>query len=166
MVQQDIPVRTWRLLGTGSRDLKDQPLVDTVMDWYLHQLPVGSTLVVIQSGEKFGADKCLRRWVKAQHPGYTVQLESYPADWNRECDNNCRHEDREVGEGCKAAGPLAKERMIASGADVCIGFPEDATSGGAWSCLKAARKAGIRCLWVDSKTYDVHPLRSNQRPHE
>ncbi|MFE2994168.1 hypothetical protein ACFXG4_04040 [Nocardia sp. NPDC059246] len=144
----------FRLLATGSRNWNDWHAVDHAFTDVLVQLPVGSTLVVVHGDcpdgrprRPPGLDAIADRWARspiiaARHPEYTIVAEPHPADWNRHCDNNCRHRPRRPGERCATAGPLRNQHMVDLGADECRGFPLPG-SRGTYDCMRRAERAGI-----------------------
>jgi hypothetical protein len=130
-----MPDRLGRLLVTGSRSwISAAPVYNAI----LQNAQRGDTLVV---GDASGADFIARAfWMNTYGPVERHAISN--AEW------------REHG---KRAGILRNERMVASGADLCLAFIElcrdPACHGrtphgthGATHCARAARKAGIPVL--------------------
>ncbi|MFE3052289.1 SLOG family protein [Nocardia sp. NPDC059239] len=147
----------FRLLVTGSRNWNDWHAVDHAFTGVLVQLPAGSTLVVVHGNcpdgrprRPPGLDAIADRWARspiiaARHPEYTIIAEPHPADWERDCDSDCRHQPRRKNGRlyCPMAGNLRNQDMVDLGADGCLGFPLPG-SRGTRDCMRRARAAGIR----------------------
>jgi hypothetical protein len=141
----------FRLLGTGSRNLTDMWAVGRVLGDRLTKLPPGSTLIAVHGAHDEGFDKIMHSWatsptIAARYPDYTVVAEPHPADWWRDCDQNCRHRPRRPGGRCAAAGPLRNQFMVDLGADECIAWPLGDGWSGTRDCMRRATAAGIRVM--------------------
>lgn len=118
-----------RLLITGSR-LWDAP--DLIHD----ELDIFSTLardehqpITLVHGAAKGADTIAGQWARARADiGWPITEETHPADWDK------------YG---KRAGMIRNRHMIYLGADWCLAFIRD-NSTGASACAKSAEAAGIR----------------------
>lgn len=124
-----------RLLATGSRDwegrhatIRIQVLLDTLLSLCEH---LGEKLTVVHGDCPTGADQIIDAWARRRdYAGVTV--EPHPADW------------RQFGKG---AGPRRNQQMVDLGADMCIGFLRDHSSG-TRNCLSLARNANIPTFTV------------------
>lgn len=114
-----------RVLVTGSRS-KELPAsrvhrVLTKVDGLAQEGHVKPTLVV----------GCCPTGADAHALAYALEhgwnVERYSANWRRDGER---------------AGPDRNQRMVDSGADVCIAFPMP-ESRGTWDCIRRARAAGI-----------------------
>lgn len=116
-----------RILITGSRDWAD---AQTVHDALEGQLVEHGSIVVVHGAAR-GADSIADSWAKKKKAeGHKVEVESYPADWNRHG---------------KAAGPIRNQQMVDLGAHVTLAFPLG-KSVGTRHAMRAAQKAGIRVI--------------------
>lgn len=131
-----------KLLVCGSRDFKDQSIVDAVMKGvYIRNLEqlmasrtnvTGPMLTVIE-GAALGADELAGRWAKSMGPERGVQLLEFPAKWE---------------EHGKAAGPIRNAQMLVEGdPDLVLAFHErelftDNTRGTS-DMVKRAVKASV-----------------------
>ena len=105
-----------RVLITGSRHWPDDETIDTAIEAYDDD-------TVFIMGDASGADTLARK--AAIRMGYEVEM--FKADWAK------------YG---RRAGPDRNQRMVNSGADACLAFPE-AGSKGTWDCVQRAADAGI-----------------------
>jgi hypothetical protein len=139
-----------RVLVTGSRDW-DNPLAvyKALAAERLSATANGLILVVVHGQCPTGADLSAHNWCESQRTGgvTNVDEEPYPADWERDCDENCYHKPRTKNGKpyCPVAGHLRNQKMVDRGADVCLAFPLP-DSRGTVDCMKRARKAGIPVL--------------------
>lgn len=148
------PQRFPRLLWTGSRTWGDWGAIDRIATEELHRYPAGTTVIMVHGdyrnerwGKPPGLDAIIDSWanskiIAARHPEYTIIAEPHPADWFRDCDENCQHRPRRRGERCPAAGPLRNQHTVDLGADKCIAAPTEG-SRGTWDCVRRAKAAGI-----------------------
>lgn len=120
-----------RILVTGSRIWNDMEWVWQILDEFVES---GDT--IIHGNCDSGADHFAELWY--QNHKDTVNIERYPADWHT------------YG---KSAGPIRNQHMVATGADICIGFPL-LGSRGSWNCMSLAEKAGIP-VYNMGETYDA-----------
>ena len=110
-----------RVIVCGSRSWTDRDrIADRLCDLVL-SLPRG-TQVTIVHGNAAGADRTAHQ--EAQKHGLFV--EPHPADWS-------------IG---KRAGPMRNQKMADLGADLCIAFLKDQSTG-TQDMIERARKAGI-----------------------
>lgn len=148
------PTVIYRLLATGSRRYADWRTAGDVFAEELVQLPSGSTLIVVHGAcpprpdGTPGLDMIADRWARsptiaATYPEYTIMPEPHPADWERDCDQRCRHKPRKPGESCKSAGPLRNQHMVDLGAYKCIAAPIGDGWSGTRDCMARAARAGI-----------------------
>ncbi|WP_237721111.1 SLOG family protein [Mycolicibacterium phlei] len=154
------------MLITGSRKWRDRPAVYNALDEQLLRSPQG--MVVINGCCPEGADALAHVWyLDRRDQGYPVHEESYPADWYRDCDENCYHAPRTKGgrNYCPVAGHLRNQQMVDSGADICLAFPigtkASKRSRGTWDCMTRAKRAGIDVynLGVDQELDDRQQMR-------
>lgn len=118
-----------RVIVTGSRDWTGIYGTARIYDVLeaVHNLTqvLGQPLVIVH-GDGPGADQAIDAWaLRRQDSGVTV--ERFPASWIS---------------WAKRAGPIRNRAMIASGADMCIGFLRNA-SRGTTGTLVMAQDAGI-----------------------
>lgn len=112
------------ILVTGSRDWTDKEHMADFIELHLRTNWV-SDQVVIRHGGARGADQLageLAREFGAIEDPHPVSAE----EWRKS----------------RGAGHARNARMVAMGADVCIGFPMPGSKG-TWDCLKRAVDAGI-----------------------
>jgi hypothetical protein len=121
----------YRILITGSRDWKDKAVIRHAIfsTWQKAGSPKNTVVIV---GRAHGADTIAETCSEAF--GFTI--EPYEADWRKEG---------------RAAGPKRNQRMVDSGADICLAFPHDGSKGTA-DCMKRAEKAKIPVA-----IYSEHP---------
>lgn len=133
----------FRLGVTGGRGFKD---IVTVQ-WALMMLNLGSRVTVVH-GAAPGADSLVQSVVEDLFPPW--DFDPFPADWERDCDEECRHgghrpRRRDGSEWCPAAGPIRNWRMVDSGLDLLLGFEGN---NGTNDMLQKARRAGVSILKV------------------
>lgn len=112
---------------------------------FLH-LPSDRAPMLIVHGDAAGADTIARKWAENMRVYDDVAgHEAHPADWDRACDQNCRHKPRTRNGRpyCPAAGSLRNQHMVDLGADVCLAFPLP-ESIGTFDCMRRAKTADIR----------------------
>lgn len=130
-----------RLLVTGSREWTDREKIVTELERARVELGDNTTLV---HGDARGVDRIAAHlW----HCTWGLPAEDYPADWRGPCRDSCapnHRRARSVGAPkiCPAAGMYRNAEMVALGADLCLAFILDESSG-ATGCARLARKAGI-----------------------
>ena len=120
-------LQVFRLLVTGSRtwegivaEMKLQTVLSGLHGFLAN---INSRLVVVHGDCPQGADAIARRWCERRG----VHQEAYPADWRQ------YHQ---------AAGPIRNRYMVNLGADMCIGFLRNGSSG-TTGCMDLAREKGI-----------------------
>lgn len=130
-----------RVIVTGSRDwvgVYGIAIIHNVLD-VVHNLAqaLGQPLTIVH-GDGPGADQTIDAWaLRREDAGVTV--ERFPASWIS---------------WAKRAGPIRNRAMIASGADMCIGFLRNASKG-TTGTLVMARDAGIPTYtvnWTEEET--------------
>jgi hypothetical protein len=121
MAKKKAPV-TYRILITGARDWRDKAIVRHAIfsTWEEAGRPKDTVVIV---GRAKGADTFAE--ICAEAFGFTI--EPYTANWKKQ------H---------KAAGPIRNQRMVDSGADICLAFLHEGSIGTA-DCIRKAEKAGI-----------------------
>lgn len=132
---------SFRILITGSRNWSN---TNAIVSAFAVVIPGSlrrpNVEVVVVHGDAPGADTLAGRI--AEQWGFDV--ESHPAQWDRNCDQSCYHPTR-MKDGkpyCPVAGHLRNQHMVDLGADVCLAFPTR-DSRGTWDCVRRAEKAGI-----------------------
>ncbi len=135
-----------KVLVTGSRTWKNasfiyaklQHCADTAVE-------MGVRLTIVHGGCRTGADGIAHGWAMSA----PVTVEVHPARWTAECRATCssvhRRTDRHNQTVCPQAGFYRNEEMVALGADLCLAFIDDGSSG-ASNCARLAQKAGIETL--------------------
>lgn len=134
---------TFRVLVTGSRTWTHPAHIQTELDAAFDAMlyawrTTGVTydeFVVVHGDCPRGADHLADRYARAHR--WTV--ERHPADWRR------------LG---RAAGPIRNQHMVDLGADLCLAFLKDHSSG-ATGCADLAEKAGIPTRRIHD--CDCHP---------
>lgn len=115
------PMKTGRVIFTGSRDWADEETID---DWLTDlSFIYPEDLVVVHGACATGADEIVERLCQI----HGITTEPHPAEW-------LKHG--------RAAGPIRNRRMVDLGADLVIGFPLGA-SRGTRGCMRLARAADI-----------------------
>lgn len=119
-----------RILVTGSRHLKDSQILSETLDGVLESLKRfrPSDEVTLVHGGAQGADALAAMWASER----MLDIERHEADWHK-------HK--------RAAGPIRNQKMVDSGADICVAFLADDSVGTA-DCIKRAIKAGIPVVEV------------------
>jgi YspA, cpYpsA-related SLOG family len=119
--KKDNPV-SYRILVTGSRDWTDKPTLRHAIfqTWQAAGSPKQTILIV---GGARGADTYAQ--LCGESFGFIIEL--YEADWEKEK---------------RSAGPQRNQRMVNSGANICLAFLIPPSKGTA-DCIKKAEKAGI-----------------------
>lgn len=113
-----------RILITGSRYHNNPQMIFEAINKEVEHLDDYSDVVIIQGECPYGgADLFAKQWAKQNG----AVNESYPADFKK------------LG---PSAGPKRNQRMVDSGADICLAFPTE-DSRGTWDCVRKAKKAGI-----------------------
>ena len=105
-----------RVLVYGGRDFKATVFMHDTLDYYLGA--IGSDNLVLIEGEAPGADRLAKWWAEDR----VVEVEAYPADWER------------YG---KKAGPIRNKQMRDEGKpDFGIAFPGGHGTAGMTTLLK------------------------------
>jgi hypothetical protein len=131
-----------RILVTGSRNFTSPSAIRDALAEAVADQPGPHTLV---HGNAKGADLMAAGIALAS--GWKV--ESYPADWTRECTERCHHRGgrptRDDGSGwCPSAGAIRNMQMCQRGADICLAFyARGAKNAGTAQCVKSAGKCEI-----------------------
>lgn len=116
-----------RVLVTGSRSWDRQDVIEACLDIIAAEAAAeGVERLVVVHGCAQGADMFADRWTRRPGHPLEVRAERHPADWTKG----------------KGAGHARNRRMIQAGADVCLAFIRDASSG-ATRCAEWAERAGI-----------------------
>lgn len=137
--------RTFDVLVTGARNWTDYGLLSAALwDQYRFAFSLGMRMRVIHGHHTEGADAMADRWA-VEHAANGVLVERVPADWSRECDDDCHHRPRYRRDGtryCPMAGHLRNQKMVDMRPDICLAFltPE---ARGTRDCAKRAEKARI-----------------------
>jgi hypothetical protein len=123
-----------RILITGSRDWESKALILEALRAKANRN--GSEVVVVHGACPTGADMLAEELAQE----YRHRTERHPADWTRH-DEGCppAHEDQRI---CKRAGFRRNAEMVALGADVCLAFIRNESSG-ATHTANLAEQAGI-----------------------
>lgn len=123
-------MRAVRVLITGSREFTNRAIVASALTLVAKKYP-GRMLVVI-NGRARGADS-LAAAIARDFPDRLIE-EAYPVlDWRRA-----------DGSVDKSAGHRRNQRMVDSGADVCLAFlSATAENRGTRGCMEKAKSAGI-----------------------
>lgn len=120
-----------RVLVTGSRDWDVQYKVDMVLnEIYALADVLESPLTIVHGACPTGADHFADQWVNGRDD---VKPEAWPADW------------KQYG---KAAGPRRNEAMVDAGADLCVAFLRDGSTG-TRQTIALARMAKIPTFVID-----------------
>lgn len=136
-----------RLLITGSRHLNRKhedhvyAALDEAVKNYKYEnggLTDNEEKNTLIHGDARGADRMCAQW--AEENGWAV--ESYPAQWE------------EYG---RSAGYIRNQKMVDSGADLCVAFPLG-DSFGTRNCIKIAKKAGIPTHVYEMGDFDRETL--------
>jgi hypothetical protein len=134
---------TARILITGSRSWPDpQLLADTLMDAWHDATQNGHPGIVIVHGGADGADTLARDWAE----GHGLEHEQHDADWAGPCPGTCPHGHRKRRRDgtsyCPLAGHRRNQHMVDLGADLCIAFHHNNSTGTA-DAIRRATAAGI-----------------------
>lgn len=144
-----------RLLITGSRTWDDIGAVTGRLDAVAAECRAARRTLTVVHGAAKGVDTIARDWVRArQEQNWPVWEDAHPADWNAPCTPECKPGHRRVHRNgvttyCPAEGQYRNARMVGLGADRCLAFIRDGSTG-ATGCADLAEKAGIsteRVLW-------------------
>lgn len=137
-----------RILVTGSRDWKDPLFV-----WHVLDEIVGDALAEAGADEievtlvhghcPTGADAAADAWALARG----VNLERHRASWQEPCKPWCppghrRRNSNMGGSYCPAMGVYRNAEMVALGADICVAFWRNGSTGTA-STIQLAMSAHI-----------------------
>ncbi len=134
-----------RVLVTGSRNLQDPTPVDEAL-WAQARI-AGSLdqLIVIEGRCPYGgADLHAQNFCER----YGAINEPYPALWQKPCGPRCFHK-RTRKDGTpyySCAGFIRNQRMVDTGADVCLAFPRG-KSNGTYDCASRAKSALIPVIF-------------------
>ncbi|CAM5496160.1 MULTISPECIES: DUF2493 domain-containing protein [Streptomyces] len=134
---------TARILITGSRSWPDpQLLADTLLDIWHDATQNSHQDIVIVHGGADGADTLARLWAE----GHGLEHEQHTAAWTCPCADTCppghRRQRRDGTEYCPLAGHRRNQHMVDLGADLCLAFHHNHSTGTA-DCMRRATAAGI-----------------------
>ena len=134
-----------RVLVTGSRNLKSATPVWDALHAQARIAGGLDQLVVVEGRCPYGGADY---WAQTFCEVYRVTNDPFPALWEVPCGPNCGHaRSRKTGElYYSCAGFIRNQRMVDSGADVCLAFPRGA-SNGTYDCQKRAKAAGIPVIF-------------------
>lgn len=123
-----------RVLVTGSRSWDRPDVIEACLDILAYEASAaGYEQMTVVHGCARGADEYADRWVrKGGHP-LDVSAERHPANW------------RDHG---RSAGLHRNRKMVAAGADVCLAFVREASTG-AQHCVREAERSEIPVQYVD-----------------
>lgn len=148
-----------RILITGSRTWTDKSAITTALLWAIGEHtelvvtgPDGPRMqwreVTVVHGAARGADTLAGRIAAAW--GMRVEEHEVTAlDWvtcRPGCDPYHRRLRRDGSEYCPTAANQRNTRMVALGADLCLGFPTGTGWSGTKDCMTKAVRAGIRVV--------------------
>lgn len=134
-----------RVLVTGSRDLADPKPVHEAL-WAQVRIAGGvADLVVVEGRCPYGgADLHAQTFCEL----YGAVNVPFPALWEVPCGPSCPHTRRrkngDIYYSC--AGFIRNQRMVDSGADVCLAFPRGASKG-TRDCAARAKSALIPVIF-------------------
>jgi YspA, cpYpsA-related SLOG family len=134
---------TARILVTGSRSWpSSQLLADALMDAWHDATQLGHQDVVIVHGGADGADTLARLWAE----GHGLEHQQHDADWAGPCADTCppghRRKRARGGDYCPLAGHRRNQHMVDLGADLCLAFHHNSSTGTA-DAMRRAAAAGI-----------------------
>lgn len=139
-------------LVTGSRDADEKhmgQIIHPMARSYVLAVERRQSWTLWHGDCATGADAISKAW--ALEVGLTEGngIRSFPADWQRACDRNCKPGHRHRG-GCPSAGPLRNKAMVtALAAEVAAGEPYEirgwvlGESRGTLGCLRLAWDAQL-----------------------
>lgn len=132
-----------RILITGSRSWPDPLLLaQTLMDTWHDALQDGHDSLTVVHGGADGADTLAGDWAT----GHDIATEVHTADWPGPCADTCppghRKQHRIRGDYCPLAGHRRNQAMVDRGADLCLAFHHNSSSGTA-DAMRRATAAGI-----------------------
>lgn len=144
-----------RLLITGSREWTHLRSMTTALQYLARGHFEGSgdlrQLLVVHGKAYKGADALAASWVaRWRGKGWPVEQERHPADWGADCVKGCKPNHRRTKNGrefCPFAGFRRNQAMVDLGAQLCLAFWRD-NSSGTKDCIDRARKAHIPVLIV------------------
>lgn len=161
-IQRPALSRDARVLMTGSRDYADEATAADALQAGLALLGAPAARAVLVHGAARGADTVLAQ--AAERIG--MRTEAHPAQWS--VHGGCWCRDTSRGTRCNYAGHRRNDRMLASGADLCLSFPthplelapgepRQGTSRGTWDMTQKAEAAGVPTLvvWPDGVSHAV-----------
>lgn len=119
---------TYRILVTGSRDWSTGTILDTLhVVKNVARVEGLGPMLIVHGACPTGADALADVWAKSE-PG--ISLERHPAIW------------RPNGIYNPQAGLIRNRKMVELGADICLAFIKNGSSG-ASHCAGLAEEAGI-----------------------
>jgi hypothetical protein len=144
-----------RLLISGSRMWDDVSAVHARLDAIAEECRANRQTLTVVHGAAKGVDTIACGWVRdRQRHGWPVSEDPHPADWNADCTDECKPGHRRAHRNgvttyCPAEGQYRNASMVQLGADRCVAFIRDGSTG-ASGCADLAEAAGIptvRVLW-------------------
>lgn len=144
------------ILITGSRTWSDRQAIRWALESWSARLTGPITL--LSGACPRGADLIAEQ--EAARLG--MEIVRMPADWSRPCGVNCHHGGRGERDVCRAAGNIRNSEMVATGPDLCLGFPTS-NGTGTQDCLRKAVRAGI-CTFLVSGVGTVRRLSPESVP--
>lgn len=139
-------MKSARVLITGSRSWPDPRLLeDTLLDIWHDATQNGHAGILVVHGGAAGADTLAHRWAKNHEP-HGVTPEKHAADWEGPCAPDCqpghRKRRRDGTTYCPTAGHRRNQHMVDLGADLCLAFHHNGSTGTA-DAIRRAQAAGI-----------------------
>lgn len=144
---------TPRILVTGSRDWDDVDRIRLALKM-LREEPFFADAVLVHGAAR-GADQIAARVWKQEFGGID---EPHRAEWSK-CVPECLHGPRPRKGNrtwCPSAGIRRNAHMVRLGADICLAFSRNGSSG-TESCVTLARAKGIHTLVFDYDRPEAAP---------
>ncbi|MGY0065142.1 SLOG family protein (plasmid) [Streptomyces sp. LZ34] len=134
---------TARILVTGSRSWPSpQLLADALMDAWHDATQQGHDRIIVVHGGADGADALAALWAE----GHGLEHEQHDADWAAPCSADClpghRRKRARGDDYCPTAGHRRNQHMVDAGADLCLAFHYNSSTGTA-DAIRRAAAAGI-----------------------
>lgn len=148
-----------RLLVSGSRSWRQPTVVRHHLD-----LAAGNADVTLVHGAASGVDTIAHLHAKLRH--WTI--ETHPADWTAPCLPTCqpghRKRNKRGRDYCPAAGNYRNDHMVSLGADLCLVFWRDHSTG-TRDAMTRAEEAGIEVVpFYDCACHPTPALPAGGRP--
>ena len=132
---------SFRVLVTGSREWKDREAIYKALTKAVKDNSHGWRVILVH-GDARGADRMADS--VAREMGWSI--EKHPARWEEHTDN-CPHY-HEGERVCMDSGKRRNKEMVELGADVCVAFVKDNSTGTA-HCMTLAAKKNIPVIRID-----------------